>query len=778
MKIAFCAIVKGSDKEAEYLYKLLASVSQFVDSIFITSTYKQGEQPNKKIDEVVNSFGNTHLSYFEWINDFSKARNFNFSQVPKEYDYILWGDADDIFEGLENLEEIIKEHPADNYILHYLYAFDEWRNPIVVHPKSQIIKNDGCVVWEGELHEDFKPTRELISYFIKNIRRIHTSDDARFNEAKERNLEIANKQLEVKADDPRSYWNVGNSLKALGRNEEAIEKFNQFLELSKSDEEKYIVYLRMAESYWILGNKNEALDITRYAIGLKPEYPDAYNLAGGLLFELKQFERARDMYLLGLAKKPPYYSIIVFNPRDYDYVPMMNLAKVYFAMNLPQLALPLLEGCLKIIPRDEKLKELVGKMKEEADKADKVLKIIKGLKKIKRKETLKKKLDEIPQEFQSHPAICNIRNNNFIKKTSSGKDIVFYCGFTEEEWTPETAKTKGIGGSEEAIIWLSKLLTERGYNVEVYNNCGHKEQIFDGIKYKPFWSFNYRDKQDVVVLWRSPKLADYEINASKIFVDLHDVILSGEFTEKRLKKIDKIFVKSNFHRSLFPNVSDDKFIIIPNGIDYKLFEEEIEKDEKLIINTSSPDRSLSAFIDICEAVKKEIPDIKCKWAYGWGVFDVVHSDNPEVIEWKEKQQQKMKEIGIEEMGRISHNEVAELYKKANIFLYPSEFAEIDCISLTKAMAGGAIPITTDFSAMGEKKNDYGVFIHSEKTKDNWALPYQYDFSMKENKELFVKKVIEILKNPINRRQEMKEWSKKYDWNLIVNQWENELCIKK
>src|ERR1035437_9507853 len=34
-------------------------------------------------------------------------------------------------------------------------------------------------------------------------------------------------------------------------------------------------------------------------------------------------------------------------------------------------------------------------------------------------------------------------------------------------------------------------------------------------------------------------------------------------------------------------------------------------------------------------------------------------------------------------------------------------AEIDCISLSKAMAAGAIPITTDFGALGEKRGQGG-----------------------------------------------------------------------
>src|SRR5205085_11058233 len=136
-------------------------------------------------------------------------------------------------------------------------------------------------------------------------------------------------------------------------------------------------------------------------------------------------------------------------------------------------------------------------------------------------------------------------------------------------------------------------------------------------------------------------------------------------------------------------------------------------------------------------------------------------------------------LGVKEHGRVSHGEIAKMYLNANVFLYPSEVAEIDCISLTKAMAAGALPITTDFAAMGEKTNLIGTFIHSEKNKDTWAKPYQFDFALEDpkKKELMVKALIKALKSPISEaiRNVMRDATrKKYDWQNIVAVWNQEL----
>ena len=143
-KLALAMIIKADDKEVEYLKRCLSNITPFVDKTFITITGK-----NKKIEEVCKLFG-AEISYFEWVNDFSKARNYSFSQVPKEYDYIMWADADDVFRGLDKLRETIdKNLEIDAFSMYYLYAFDEEKNPIVVHMKTMIVRNDGCVEWAG-----------------------------------------------------------------------------------------------------------------------------------------------------------------------------------------------------------------------------------------------------------------------------------------------------------------------------------------------------------------------------------------------------------------------------------------------------------------------------------------------------------------------------------------------------------------------------------------------------------------------------------------------------
>ena len=784
IKIALCLIVKGTDEEAKLLFRVLQETSQYVDGIFITLTQK-----NKNAEEVVGSFANTNLSFYKWDNSFANARNYNFSQVPKEYTHILWMDADDLFRGLKNLRGVIEKNlDTDIFVMNYLYWFDENKNPVVVHLKTQVIKNDGCVKWAGVLHEDFTPTRQLKSKFIKDIERLHLSTGKRVKEAEERNLLIGRKEIKKNPQDPRSWWLLAKAQANLHR-DDAIESFKKFVSFSQSDEEKYLARVGMGQLYFNKGDYSKALDEIRYAIGLKPDYPDAYTMAGHIYFEMRDFHKAREYYGTSLTKKAPKYSILVYNPRDYDYTPLMGLAKTYFNLRLPTLALDCLKACLEIIPGDKKVKDLIKIMEEESKKFEKVIKYIKKIQKIKDKKKLKKFINELPTEVRSHPEICRIYNLNFMKKTSSGKDLVFFCAYTSEEWTPDTVKEKGIGGAEESIIGLSQELVKRGWNVEIYNNCGSKELEFDGVKYKPFWSWNYRDKQDVVVLWRHPQMLDYDINAKKIYVDMHDVIPDGEFTEKRLEKITKIMVKSKAHRDLFSNVPDNKIRIIPNGIDASQFDKKIDRDPYYIVNFSSPDRSLESCLDILMEVSKKLPitireKIKFAWYYGWKVFDDSRVSEQDQ-QWRKQLMNKFEDFkknglnGIKVEGgiRINHQQVRDENLKAGAMLYPSEFYEIDFIGGTKAQMAGCVPITTNFAAMDEKIK-FGVKIPSKKNKDNWLDGIVCDFGVKDNKtkKMFVRALVDYFKNPNqwDREEMSRETKKKYDLKKIADEWDREM----
>lgn len=366
----------------------------------------------------------------------------------------------------------------------------------------------------------------------------------------------------------------------------------------------------------------------------------------------------------------------------------------------------------------------------------------------------------------------------YLKKLNPADHrITFVCSNTGELFNPDAIKANGSGGSEEALVWLTQLLAERGWQITVFASCGKDECQYGNVSWKSSESWNCADYHDIVVLWRFPSKLELDINARIIYLDLQEAISVDQLTPERVSRLTKIFVKSRFHRSVYPGIPDHKFAVIPNGIDVPTFLRETKRDSMLIINTSLPTRSLSATLDCYEMIKRRVPQAKLKWAYGWNIFDIHFRGSSAMKEWKRVLQMRMQELGVDNVGRLGHEDADKLYLQANIFAYPSEIADTDCISLSKAMAAGAVPITTKFAAMAEKAGHGGIFLPLPRAMRDQHN--RYDFSIRDYsmKEAWACEAIRLIEMPPSEeaRMPMRKWAlETFDWNKIVDKWHKQI----
>jgi len=770
--------------------KKTGGLAKYVDSIFLTITGN-----NEKCEEIAKKYG-AIVSYFEWNKNFADARNFNFAQVSKDFDYIVWTDSDDVWKNPQLLRDLtvrMKEEAIDVLNLVYNYHYDEYGKLDTEHTKSRVLKNDGCVRWnDAELHEDFTPQRQIMTDLNKDMVVIHLTDSARLDRALARNTEISETAFKKHPNDPRIYWNLANCYLSEGKFDDTIPLYLDFLGMSNSEEERFTAWHRLAVAYANTGDYARALQSELEALALRPWYPDSYFGLGNIYMKMGKFRAAKEMLEDGFTKKISTDEKIAWNPREYDYLPRMLLAETYLKLLRPKDAVKNLKMALKVYPDSKRVKRLIKSLAPEVRKFDAANKVYKQAQVITDRKELKKLLDSVPPDMKYYPAIVNLRNRHFVKQTSSGKDVAIYCSYTENEWDADTFKTKGVGGSEEAIIQLAKRWAVDGWNVEIYANIGTNEKIIDGVKWLPFAAWNYRDKQDVVILWRHPKPLDYDINADIILVDMHDVIPPQEFTPDRIARVTKVMFKSRAHRDYCSNIPDEKVMIIPHGLDIGKFEERaivVKRNPYKIINTSSPDRSLLTNMEIIERVYDALsddlkPKLKFRWNYGFRVWDGEFANDEKMIEWKRRaveKMEKLKKCGIMEKesgDMISQDAIVDQYLESGLMLYPSEFFEIGFISGTKAILAGVIPVTTDAFAQGEFLKE-GIISHSDKTYDNWTVDVasgrDYGVQEEERKQFFVNEIVKYFKNPRQfepMRKRLTRCAKKtFDWEKCAKKWE-------
>lgn len=118
MKISLCMIVKDEEK---VLGRCLQSVQDIVDQIIIVDTGSID-----KTKDIAKEY-NAEIYEFQWVDDFSKARNYAFSKAKE--DFILWLDADDVImetdaRKLQHLKENLDAN-VDAVSMNYVLTEDE-----------------------------------------------------------------------------------------------------------------------------------------------------------------------------------------------------------------------------------------------------------------------------------------------------------------------------------------------------------------------------------------------------------------------------------------------------------------------------------------------------------------------------------------------------------------------------------------------------------------------------------------------------------------------------
>ena len=710
--LALCIIAKKYD---ESLQKCLDSVREFVDAIYIT--YTQDGPPPTTDPKVTISFCTPTTQPEAFFDDgtikrFDLVRQFNFAQAKE--DWILWLDSDDTLKYPEKLRDLVAKGEAltiHGWAFCYKYMWNQKTGEVNrQHWKTQLVKNDGTFEWVGWVHEDLLP-KSGAPVVVKSADcvRVHWREDKDSDGSKTRNLRILVEKLkaEGEAPDPRTLFYYGSELIQAGSLDEGVEVLKQYVEVSGWDEERWQAYQYIGGVRKDQEKYEEAIRWYLLSLKERPDFPDAYYSLGLCYQKQELHERALYWFEQGMMKQPPDTNIPT-NPAMYTWRPLALVAFSCLMLAKYDKAKVTVGAARKLNPTDTYLKDLEKTILESHrlwETAKAYLTIARFLKDKNQNEKVQNLISSTPVELRDDPLVTRIRNESTPSKTWGPKSIVYFAHGMTEPWSPKNISKGGIGGSEEAIIYLTREFVKQGYEVTVYNWCDNDAGTYDGVTYKNYWEFNPWDKFNILIGWRMAGFLDAKWNAKQVYLDLHDVCSPFDFPPKRLENVTKIFVKSQYHRSLFPEVSDDKFCIAGNGIDLDDFKNGgLSKGEsrnpRRVIYTSAPNRGLDILIDLWPKVLEAVPDAELKCFYGWKSFEQIEKNNKQSMKFMARVKAKMEALGIE-YPRISQKEMVKEIFKSGIWAYPTFFPEIDCITAKKMQAGGAIPVTTNYAALKE-----------------------------------------------------------------------------
>ena len=316
--ISLCMIVKN---EEDVLGRCLECVNDIVDEIIIVDT---GCTDNTKI--IAQKYTDKIFD-FEWINDFSAARNYAFSKATK--DYILWLDADDIIleDDIEKFKKLKQSLSldVDNVMMKYNVAFDENGTATLSYFRERLLKRTNNCKWMEPVHECLIIGGNIIN---TDICITHKKEHAA---VEGRNISIYKKILSKGEHlSPRGLFYYSRELFQNGFTEEAIKYFNEFLDTGKGWVEDNISSCSdLSKCYNIIGDKKSMLRILLKSFEYDTTRAEICCNLGTYYFESGDYAKAIVWYKIALDLVKPINSWGFISYDFWGFIPNIQLSVCY-----------------------------------------------------------------------------------------------------------------------------------------------------------------------------------------------------------------------------------------------------------------------------------------------------------------------------------------------------------------------------------------------------------------------------------------------------------------
>ena len=333
--------------------------------------------------------------------------------------------------------------------------------------------------------------------------------------------------------------------------------------------------------------------------------------------------------------------------------------------------------------------------------------------------------------------------------------ILFWTGYRFETFNGNS--TSGLGGTETALIEISKRLASYGHEVHVAGevDSSNGEKI-NGVTWHGLGEFEFNflhqpsDYFDIAIgvnyLNFLNYLEDADLDPKYKWIWMHNTEYEpwykGRLIEEleefeHLNKIQCITTPSdwasahiveNIIETKYPNLITNQvaglwnldnskwrggLMSIPNGINKEdFYDAPTVKDPNKFIWSSAVDRGLVALLDNWYKIKKIMPNATLD------VYYPKYSDpnNSEHESWYNidgvlDKLNDLKDSGVTDMGSVSKQELYSAAQKATYWLYLSDYEETFCITALEMQMNGVLCIVSDKAALPSVVRD-GVIIPS------------------------------------------------------------------
>ena len=362
----------------------------------------------------------------------------------------------------------------------------------------------------------------------------------------------------------------------------------------------------------------------------------------------------------------------------------------------------------------------------------------------------------------------DIINNNSILKSKhkillheTSNKILIYTGYMNYLWNDSTLKTSALGGSEKAVIYLSRYFPK---NYKIYIAGDTLEEEIDNIKYvnhANLQSLLDTEKFHTIIVSRYISFLEKYSNYKcfQLVLCAHDTIFlnyqnSSNDTDNTLKTfigiVDCVVCLTEWHQNILlqhhSSIKDANFKIINNGINLSDFEnEELNNTAKIknkFVWSSCSERGLDILLKLWPSILEKIPDATLDiCSYNHFPSNDRDLDIKKTIDNYDS---------IIHHGKLQTDQLYKLLKKSEYWLYTNTFPETSCITSMEMLRSCVICIYYPNAGLVDTIGDYGIKVNTG-TEIETILKLS-----EEDKAMFHKKG--------------KEYSLNCSWELRAQEW--------
>ncbi len=336
-----------------------------------------------------------------------------------------------------------------------------------------------------------------------------------------------------------------------------------------------------------------------------------------------------------------------------------------------------------------------------------------------------------------------------------------------------TPRTRGLGGTESAIVYIAEALVRRGHQVVVFNTCD-EPGVYHDVEYARWETMPSRavaDRPDVLVAVR-----DWQTIGQARFAPLQIFWTGDAFDQPFVRTlantedragIDFFMLQSDWQADTFrTHHRVPAWQILRTRLGAAASAAEVaarpaagKARPRRLAYASAPFRGLDVLLDLFPRIRAACPDAELDVFSSMQVYGVTKADDEARFGALYR---KASQPGVRLVGSLPQFELAERLQEARVLAYPNYYPETFCIAAIEAQAAGCAVVTSRLGALPETVGKGGICVPG-KTSD---AAYQ---------DAFVAACVRLLTDDdawqdVSGKALARAWGR-YTWSAIAAEWE-------